>query len=179
MNPFGCGARRKLGQKLRRETRRGYFKPILFFLAASFFFAFGSPPCCSAQAVSTVQAASEITRSSIEVPVKNNTLISAQGYFSSPIPLSYHSNAVEKKGEEGAARRGLIIAAGSFPFSYFYTNLAFDLVRYAVNGFDSLYAPWPFRTVGSVSIDTKETFLRLGVGAGLSLAIGLADILSR
>ncbi len=102
------------------------------------------------------------------------------GYYSSPIPLSYQDEGLKKGAEkEPLLRRSLIIAAGSFPFSYFYTNLAFDFVRYAVNGFDSLYAPWPFRSVGSVSIDTEETFMRLGVGVGLSLAIGIADILIR
>jgi hypothetical protein len=131
----------------------------LFCLAASLFLGFFAPQGCDAQDAGASEAA---------------------GYFSSPIPLSYQADEEKKEiKKESSLRRGLIIAAGSFPFSYFYTNLAFDLVRYAANGFDSLYAPWPFRSLGTVSIDSKETFIRIGVGAGLSLAIGLAGILGK
>ena len=137
----------------------GASRLTLVLVAASLVFGLGAPLYCTAQPIDAE---------------------SNPGYFSTPIPLSYQGEGAKKAQEkEPALRRGLIIAAGSFPFSYFYTNLAFDLVRYAVSGFDSLYAPWPFRPIGSVSIDNKETFIRLGVGAGLSLAIGLADILGR
>ncbi len=137
----------------------GVVKLPLFCLAASLFFGFLAPLGCDAQAVGARAAA---------------------GYFSSPIPLSYQGDEEKKEiKKESSFRRGLIVAAGSFPFSYFYTNLAFDLVRYAANDFDSLYAPWPFRSLGTVCIDSEETFIRIGVGAGLSLAIGLASILGK
>ncbi|MDX9826707.1 MAG: hypothetical protein RBT73_03070 [Spirochaetia bacterium] len=151
MKPFRLKAVLGAGRVASRLT--------LFVVAASLVFGFGAPLYCTAQPITTE---------------------GGSGYFSTPIPLSYQGEAARKVQEkEPVLRRSLIIAAGSFPFSYFYTNLAFDLVRYAVSGFNSLYAPWPFRPIGSVSIDSKETFIRLGVGAGLSLAIGLADILSR
>ena len=154
-------------QRLLRGLGGGFSRPIIVFLAASFIFVLVSPQQAAAQTAG-------------RLPELESAKTVATGYYSSPIPLSYSADGEEKKdAKEGTVRRGLTIAAGSFPFSYFYTNLAFDLVRYAISGFDSSYAPWPFRSVGSVSIDTRETFIRLGVGVGLSLAIGLADILSR
>jgi len=97
----------------------------------------------------------------------------------SPIPKTYQEDLGElEKPVEKPLWRGIVISAGSFPFSYFYTNLAFDLVRYATQGFDPSYAPWPFRSSRSAGISNGENFLRLGVTLGLSAIIGLADFLA-
>ncbi len=97
----------------------------------------------------------------------------------SPIPKTYQEGLSEsEKPVEKPLWRGIVISTGSFPFSYFYTNLAFDLVRYATQGFDPSYAPWPFRSSRSAGISNGENFLRLGVTLGLSAIIGLADFLA-
>ena len=70
-------------------------------------------------------------------------------------------------------RRAEIIAVGSFPITFVFTNLAYGLIRYAVNGFDNEYAPlgnpnpyaWP-ETVGVMS-----------TAAGLSVSVAIADLL--
>jgi hypothetical protein len=73
--------------------------------------------------------------------------------------------------------RTLVTGAGSFPFTYFYTNFIFDTVRFASNGFDTQYAPWPLKTQYSAEVSTAETFLRLGVSLGLSAIVGVLDTL--
>ncbi|HAP54465.1 MAG: hypothetical protein LWX23_02530 [Spirochaetia bacterium] len=152
-------SRRGAGRGIRPDIGRRALSLPLCCLIAGLVFGLAAPPRCAAQAADAD---------------------SDTGCFSSPIPLSYQGEADKKTTrKEPALQRGLIIAAGSFPFSYFYMNLAFDLVRYAVNSFDSLYAPWPFRSAGSAAISDEETFVRIGASVGLSLAIGLADILSR
>ncbi len=70
-----------------------------------------------------------------------------------------------------------IVSAGALPFMVFYTDFAFDLGRFFANGLDVAYAPWPFKNQYSEAVDTSERFLRLGVSAGLSLAVGLVDLI--
>lgn len=69
------------------------------------------------------------------------------------------------------------ISVGSFPFTYFYANFLFDLVRFAVNDYDAAYAPWPFKSQNSAAVESAETFQRLGAAVGASLAVGLMDLL--
>ena len=70
-----------------------------------------------------------------------------------------------------------IIAVGSYPIALLYTNFGFDMWRYAANDWNSLYAPWPFRSQYSILPDTTERIWRYGVAAGVSLAVGIADSL--
>lgn len=76
----------------------------------------------------------------------------------------------------GLARAG-IIAVGSYPISLLYTNVGFDLGAYLIHGGDSRYAPWPFRNTNSIDPGTEEKTLRLMVAAGVSLCVGLLDML--
>lgn len=73
--------------------------------------------------------------------------------------------------------RTAIITVGVFPILLFYTDIAFDSVRFAANGFDAMYAPWPFNGGQSAAVPAGERFWRLGVAAGLSLLVGIADYL--
>jgi hypothetical protein len=73
--------------------------------------------------------------------------------------------------------RLLIISAGSFPFTWFYSNFVFDLVRFATNGYSAAYAPWPFKSQNSATVESAETFQRLGAALGASLAVGFIDLI--
>ncbi len=78
------------------------------------------------------------------------------------------------------AWRTATTGTGSFPFTYFFTNLVFDLARFGISGFDTGYAPWPFRNQSSAGITQGERIARIGTAFGFSLAIGLLDaILSK
>jgi hypothetical protein len=72
-------------------------------------------------------------------------------------------------------RRGEIIAFGSFPFMYFFSNFGFDTYRWANNGNDMRYAPWPFNSAGTVGKTTNEKIITLGIAAGGSILIALVD----
>ena len=96
----------------------------------------------------------------------------------SPIPLTYEPAAARKA---PAARRpdvgrAFIIAVGSLPFTVFYTDFAFDSVRFALNGFDLQYAPWPFKNQYSAGVEPAERFMRLGAALGVSAVIGILDL---
>ncbi len=73
--------------------------------------------------------------------------------------------------------RLVTISVGSFPFTWFYSNFLFDLVRFAVNDYDAAYAPWPFKSQNSAALESDETFMRLGAAVGASLVVGLVDLL--
>ena len=72
-------------------------------------------------------------------------------------------------------RRGEIVAFGSFPFMYFFSNFAIDIYRCANNGWDRRYAPWPFDSAGSIGKDQDERILTLGVAAGSAVVVALID----
>ena len=94
-----------------------------------------------------------------------------------PIPITYSATAAlpVKQNVDKKLWRIVIIGAGSFPFTLFYTNFIFDSVRFATHSFDVQYAPWPFKTQYSAAVSTGETFLRLGVSAGIGVIIGIID----
>jgi hypothetical protein len=102
-----------------------------------------------------------------------------------PIPKTYAAGSETAKSGRKAgiigkkAWRALVTGAGAFPFAYFYTNFIFDGVRFVENGFDTQYAPWPFKTQYSADVSISETFVRLGVSLGVSAAVGLLDALVR
>jgi hypothetical protein len=72
-------------------------------------------------------------------------------------------------------RRGEIVAFGSFPFAYFFTNFFYDTYRYATHGGDRRYAPWPLTAAGAVGLTQDEQFLTLGIAAGGAVVIAIAD----
>jgi len=106
------------------------------------------------------------------------------GQLISPIPLTYLAS--DKKGATSAGvksakpvfslGRFVTLSVGTFPFAYFYTNFVFDIAKFAMSGFDTTYAPWPFNSDSSSTVTTSEHFIRLGVSAGLCLAVGVFDI---
>jgi hypothetical protein len=72
-------------------------------------------------------------------------------------------------------RRGEIIAFGSFPFAYFFTNFFYDTYRTVSHGGDRRYAPWPIKPAGSIGKTQDEEFLTLGIAAGGAVTIALVD----
>jgi hypothetical protein len=72
-------------------------------------------------------------------------------------------------------RRGEIIAFGSFPFVYFFTNFFFDAYRTASHGWDRRYAPWPMKPAGAIGKTQGEEFLTLGAAAGGAVIIAVVD----
>lgn len=74
-------------------------------------------------------------------------------------------------------RRFEIISLGSFPIMLFYSRIALDLGRFVDNGFDSSYAPWPFRNEFSYKPDDDEQWLAVKIALGLSLGVGVLDYL--
>ncbi|MDR0719909.1 MAG: hypothetical protein LBF78_09760 [Treponema sp.] len=72
-------------------------------------------------------------------------------------------------------RRGEIIAFGSFPFAYFFTNFFYDTYRCATHGWDTRYAPWPVNSSDSVEKTQKEQVAALGIAAGGAVLIAVVD----
>jgi len=72
-------------------------------------------------------------------------------------------------------RRFEIVSLGAFPVLLFYSRIALDTGRYMGNGFDSSYAPWPFRNEFSYNPDSDEQWLAVKVAVGLSLGVGVLD----
>jgi hypothetical protein len=78
-----------------------------------------------------------------------------------------------KTTKESIAGRALILSIGVFPFSYFYTGIVLDVMRFVSNNFDAAYAPWPFKSQNSVALTNSEMWLKLGISAGLSIGFGI------
>ena len=72
-------------------------------------------------------------------------------------------------------RRGEIVALGSFPFAFFFSNFFIDVYRASMNGWDMRYAPWPLKSAGFVSMTQEEHLLTLGFAVGGSILIAVAD----
>jgi hypothetical protein len=72
-------------------------------------------------------------------------------------------------------RRGEIVALGSFPFAYFFTTFFYDTYLCASHQWDSYYAPWPAKPSAAYEYKQSEHWKTLGVAAGVSVSIALAD----
>ncbi|GHU64681.1 hypothetical protein FACS189447_02030 [Spirochaetia bacterium] len=72
-------------------------------------------------------------------------------------------------------RRAEIVAFGSFPFTYFFTNFSIDTYRYATHDWDRRYAPWPIKASGSFDLSQDEQFRNLGIAAGGAVLVAVVD----
>ena len=72
-------------------------------------------------------------------------------------------------------RRGEIVAFGSFPFAYFFTSFSYDLFRFASNGGNMLYAPWPLKPAGAIEPSQGQKLSVIGIAAGGAVVIALVD----
>ncbi|MDR2782929.1 MAG: hypothetical protein LBB48_03660 [Treponema sp.] len=72
-------------------------------------------------------------------------------------------------------RRFDIIAFGSFPFAFFTASFVTDSIRWAGFGGNMKYAPWPLKGAGAYDPTTEEKMRSIGIAAGISLFVALAD----
>jgi len=72
-------------------------------------------------------------------------------------------------------RRFEIIAFGSFPFAYFFSNFAYNTYRWSNNEWDTRYAPWPITSAGGIEQTKDEKIVTLGIAAGGAVLIALVD----
>jgi len=72
-------------------------------------------------------------------------------------------------------RRFEIISLGSTPFTLVLSAFGYGLVRFAMNGFSSSYAPWPFSSSISVPMTSLENITVFGIALAGSAVIGLVD----
>jgi len=71
-------------------------------------------------------------------------------------------------------RRADIVAFGTVPFTMFFSMFAVDSWRFAQNGWDFKYAPWPLKPAGAIEMDQDQ---RIGAfSAGLAAAAVLAVV---
>lgn len=71
------------------------------------------------------------------------------------------------------------IAVGSFPIVMFYVGFGFDFAAYVQSGFQSLYAPWPFKDSRAPSPSQSELETRIGTAVLVSLGIAGLDLILR
>lgn len=76
-------------------------------------------------------------------------------------------------------RRAEIITIGSLPFATLGTTLCYSLARYAHNGFEFSYVPNPFAKSGAGSFNQTEQITIFATAGGISIGIGLADLIIR
>jgi len=74
-------------------------------------------------------------------------------------------------------RRGEIICIGSFPFTMFFTNIGFQIVRYFQSDLESEFVPVPFGGVGTVSLEEGDKKRILITAVSLSAAIAVSDFI--
>ncbi|MDR2020608.1 MAG: hypothetical protein LBQ14_07585 [Treponema sp.] len=74
-------------------------------------------------------------------------------------------------------RRAEIVAFGSLPFTMFFTTFAMDTFRFANNGANFRYAPWPFKSAGAVDMNSQERTQTIITAAAASVVIALVDYL--
>ena len=103
-----------------------------------------------------------------------NSTLAAQ-ISSSPATGSTHFDMTGFPQWTRDLRRAEIIAFGSFPFMFFFTNLGVDTYRFASNAWDMRYAPWPLKPAGAVDQTHEQKVLTLGIAAGGSILIALID----
>jgi len=132
---------------------------------------------CSALAAGGRCEAQETSQDSNPPSISSEQAAVTSTPSATPIPKTY---SAEKSIRTESAiktklRRIAITGMGTFPIALFYTNFIFDSARFASNGFDVQYAPWPLKSQYSAEVTSSETFIRLGVSLGLSAVVGILD----
>ncbi len=108
-----------------------------------------------------------------KLPAQAVTTPSGSQATANPLPEPYGTE--EFPPWAFSLRRFEIVSLGAFPILLFYSRIALDTSRYVGNGFDSSYAPWPFRNEFSYTPDNDEQWLAVKMAVGLSLGVGVLD----
>jgi hypothetical protein len=73
-------------------------------------------------------------------------------------------------------RRADIIAFGVFPFAWFFTSIAIDLMRSAEHDWqDQRYYPWPLAPKDAVPWSNGDYTRALGIAAAAAISVALID----
>jgi len=96
-------------------------------------------------------------------------------------PVNPVKKAAEKESPEGPPqwvkdlRRGEIIAFGSLPFTFFFTQTFMDLYRTATHNWDNRYAPSVFKGPGAIPMTDAELKMMFGITISASVLVAVAD----
>jgi hypothetical protein len=80
-------------------------------------------------------------------------------------------------------RRWEIVAFGTIPFAMFTATFGMDMYRWnKANGMDfsdsgRRYAPWPLKTAGAISMDSREMEQTFIIAASLCVSVAFADLI--
>jgi len=74
-------------------------------------------------------------------------------------------------------RRAEIVAFGALPFTVFFTQIGIDTQRFASNGWDQRYAPWPLKPAGAFPLPENERIAVFATGIGLAVGVALVDFI--
>ncbi|MDR1867902.1 MAG: hypothetical protein LBQ77_06535 [Treponema sp.] len=96
-------------------------------------------------------------------------------FFIFSIPLFAQTETETDKPWLPQLRRAEIIAFGSFPFTLFTSIFLIDTVRFFDNGFDTRYAPWPFKAASAFPMTENEKNITLTVAIVGSVVIAVVD----
>jgi hypothetical protein len=97
----------------------------------------------------------------------------AQAAAPNPLPEPYGKE--EFPDWAFSLRRLEIVSLGALPVALFYTRFVFDFSRYTRSGFDSSYAPWPFKNEYSYRPSAQEQRDVFLSAALVSLSLGFID----
>ena len=74
-------------------------------------------------------------------------------------------------------RRGEVIFFGTIPFTFFISNLSYDIYQYASNNFDSNFAPALFGNTTPPILTNTEKLQIIAVSVSLSGILTIVDYL--
>ncbi|MFP4384206.1 MAG: hypothetical protein ACLFST_13340 [Spirochaetia bacterium] len=103
------------------------------------------------------------------------TLFGISAGYAQEEPIPYEPDEFPQWSRD--LRRAEIVAVGVFPIAFFISNLTYGIARFAINGFDSAYAPWFFAPPDAPSLTRPEKTGLLLTSIGISLTISLVDLL--
>jgi hypothetical protein len=97
------------------------------------------------------------------------------------VPVKPGAITTEKTSPEGPPqwakdlRRGEIIAFGSLPFTFFFTQTFMDLYRTATHDWDNRYAPSVFKGAGAIPMTDTELKMMFGIALSSSVLVAVVD----
>ncbi|MDR2702008.1 MAG: hypothetical protein LBB72_06235 [Spirochaetaceae bacterium] len=97
------------------------------------------------------------------------------------VPAKSKKNTAEQTSPEGPPqwakdlRRGEIVAFGSLPFTFFFTQTFMDLYRTATHDWDNRYAPSVFKGAGAIPMTDTELKMMFGIAISASVVVAVVD----
>lgn len=94
---------------------------------------------------------------------------------SSDTPIPYEKDEFPEWAHD--LRRAEILFIGSFPITFLFSSLGYDVIRFAANGFSREYAPALLNNPTTVPLSSGERLGVLFTSLGISAVIALVDFL--